>query len=328
MPAEWEKHDATWLVWPKDPTTFPPNIIGSVEGAYVRMIRALAKGERVCVLVDDEETEVRVSSMLGIKTNIFFRTIKTCDVWIRDYGPIFVKNSDVAATKWIFNAWGEKYEELMADNESGKRVAESTGFRIFEPDMILEGGSIDVNGFGTCLTTKQCLLNNNRNPKMTQSKIAENLKQNLGITNLIWLESGIAGDDTDGHIDDVARFVNKNTIVCMIEEDYDDVNYGALEKNRDLLLEARDQDGMEFNVVPIKMPKRIDVEDGRLPASYANFYIGNTTILVPIFSDPNDEKALAVLQDLFPDREVIGIDCKSLVYGLGAIHCVTQQQPL
>ena len=327
MPAEWEGHVATWLAWPKDPTTFPPDIINRVEKAYVRMIRALAPGEKVNVLVDDEETEERVSSVIGRQSNVLFHRIKTCDVWIRDYGPIFVKSNDVAVTKWVFNAWGNKYDDLKRDNESGMAVAQSTALEIFEPGIVLEGGSIDVNGLGTCLTTKQCLLNKNRNPKLGAGKIADYLKEYLGVTNLIWLESGISGDDTDGHVDDVARFVDENTVVCMVEEDRNDENYEVLKKNYDLLLRAKDQSGKELKVVPMGMPKRIESKDGTLPASYANFYVGNAAVLVPTFNDPNDSKALRTLKQFFPEREVLGIDCESLVYGLGAIHCVTQQQP-
>ncbi len=328
MPAEWERHKATWLSWPKDPATFPPEIIESVENSYVKMIRTLTEGEKVNLLIDDEETKEKVSSLLVDMTNVNYYTIKSCDVWIRDYGPIFVKNKDVAAVKWIFNAWGEKYDELIGDNETGIKVAKTTAFTIFEPDMILEGGSIDVNGIGTCLTTRQCLLNKNRNPRMNLSEITERLKKYLGITNVVWLESGVAGDDTDGHIDDVARFVNKNTIVCMVEENRDDENHDTLEKNHNTLQEASDQEGRKFNVIPIQMPKPIDADEGRLPASYANFYIGNSAVLVPTFNDPNDSRALSTLKELFPDRKVVGIDCRSLVYGLGTIHCVTQQQPV
>lgn len=327
MPAEWQTHEATWLAWPKDPTTFPPDIINDVEQAYVKMIRALSATENVNVLVDDEETEERASSVLGKKNSILFHKIKTADVWIRDYGPIFIKGKDMAATKWIFNAWGNKYDDLKADDEGGMKVAQSTGFKIFEPGIVLEGGSIDVNGLGTCLTTKQCLLNKNRNPKQSAGKIAEHLRDYLGVTNLIWLDSGIAGDDTDGHVDDIARFVNEDTIVCMVEEDRKDENYKVLNKNYELLLGAKDQNGRKLNITTIQLPRRIVTKDGRLPASYANFYIGNAAVLVPTFNDPNDSNALGTLQELFPKHKIVGIDCESLVYGFGAIHCVTQQEP-
>ncbi len=323
MPAEWEKHDATWLAWPKDPDTFPKGIIGDVEAIYIKMIEALAKGEKVNVLVDDEGTKKRISSLLDAKRNIFFYYMKTADVWIRDYGPIFVKNkSDAAAIKWIFNAWGNKYDDLKKDNEVGMGIAKSTGLGIFQPNIVLEGGSIDTNGMGTCITTEQCLLNENRNPQLNRKEIENYLKEYLGFTNVIWLKEGIVGDDTDGHVDDIARFVNKNTIVCMVEENAKDKNYQVLKSNLELLKKSK-----ELNIVPIPMPRRIDADDRRLPASYANFYIGNSAVLVPTFNDKNDKEAISTIGKFFPHREVIGIDCESLVYGFGGIHCVAQQQP-
>ncbi len=328
MPAEWERHVATWLAWPKDPATFPPSVLEEVEQIYVKMIGELAAGERVDLLVDDEKTEQRVSSMLRSEDNVVYHQIKTSDVWVRDYGPIFVKkSSEVAATKWIFNAWGNKYENLKSDNESGMKITQLTALGVFEAGIVLEGGSIDVNGLGTGITTKQCLLNKNRNPQLNQYEISECLRENLGITNLIWLDSGIAGDDTDGHVDDVARFVNENTILCMTEDDQKDENYYPLRRNLKILCDTTDQSGSRINILPVKMPRRIDCEDGRLPASYANFYIGNAVVLVPIYGDSNDTPILNALQTFFPERKVVGINCKALLYGFGTIHCVTQQQP-
>src|SRR5208282_2141581 len=328
MPAEWERHEATWLTWPKNPTTFPPRLMDEVEQIYVTMIEGLAPGERVNLLVDDTITIEKVSSLLENDDNVVFHTIKTADVWVRDYGPIFLKNSNsIAATKWIFNAWGNKYEDLRLDHEIGKKIAQSTGTRIFEPNMVLEGGSIDVNGAGTCITSKQCLLNKNRNPQLNQDQIAQFLKEYLAVTNLIWLDSGVTGDDTDGHVDDIARFVNKNTIICMTEDNPEDENYEPLQKNLQILHETSDQKADKIQAIPMRMPKKVDSEEGRLPASYANFYIGNAVVLVPTYDDPNDSQALNTLQTLFPDRKVVGINCKPLLYGLGAIHCVTQQQP-
>jgi len=328
MPAEWERHEATWLVWPKNPGTFPSKIIRDVENIYVKMIKELAQGEKVELLVDDERTEHEVSSLIDASPHVKFHKIRTSDVWIRDYGPIFVGNSEkVAMTKWVFNAWGNKYDDLKPDNETGMRIAQSTGLDLFQPQMVLEGGSIDVNGLGTCITTKQCLLNKNRNPNLTQNEIANYLKEYLGITNLIWLDAGIAGDDTDGHVDDIARFVNANTVLCLVEDDPTDENHEILKRNLMTLRESTDQNGNKMNVIPIQMPNRIDSEDSRLPASYANFYIGNSVVLVPIFEDPKDEEPLNMLRRFYPDRKVVGVNCRSLVYGLGAIHCVTQQQP-
>lgn len=327
MPAEWEKHEATWLSWPKDPTTFPPGKLEDVEKIYLRMIEELSRGERVDLLVDDQKTQDAISSRLRSTNNVVFHQIRTADVWMRDYGPIFIKNASLAATKWVFNAWGNKYDDLKEDNNSGMKVAALVAKSIFEPRIVLEGGSIDVNGQGTCLTTRQCLLNKNRNPELDQMEIEERLREFLGITNVIWLDSGVAGDDTDGHVDDIARFVNHNTVLCMTEEDVEDDNYDALKANLELLRYAKDQDGKELKVIGVQMPARLDAPDGRLPASYANFYIGNAVVLVPIFNSQNDSKALETMRRYFPDRKVVGIECGPLVYGFGGIHCVTQQQP-
>ncbi len=329
MPAEWEKHAATWLSWPKDPLTFPEKIIDRVEEIYVEMIEALQKGERVELLVDDEKTEGRVVGLLS-KNNVRFHKIRSADVWMRDYGPIFVKNSEeVAATKWIFNAWGDKYDELLRDNGTGMEICNEVRCRLFEAGVVLEGGSVDVNGSGSILTTRQCLLNKNRNPKLDARKIEEYLHDYLGVTNTIWLDRGIAGDDTDGHVDDVARFVSETRVVCMLEESKADENYSALRENHETLKKCKDRDGRPLEITTIRMPDKLDVGDGRLPASYANFYIANSAVLVPIFgSEKKDDEALAKLADIFPGRRIVGINCRELVYGFGAIHCVTQQQPI
>ena len=328
MPAEWEMHQATWLVWPTNKDTFPGGLMEEVEQTYVKMIKELAAAESVELLVEDEKAKDRVGSMIGRNNNVIFHQVKTADVWVRDYGPIFVKNSNgVAAIKWSFNAWGNKYEDLKADDEKGMEIARSTGMKIFTPNMVLEGGSIEVNGLGTGITTRQCLLNQNRNPQLSEREIAQNLKDYLGITKLIWLDSGIDGDDTDGHVDDIARFVNAKTVLCMTEDNKTDKNWPILKENLEILTTAIDQEGSRIKVIPISMPKRIDGSDGRLPASYANFYIANAVVLVPTYGSSNDRTVLATFQALFPDRKIVGIDCRSLVYGLGAIHCVTQQQP-
>ena len=328
MPAEWEKHEATWLVWPKDPDTFPKGIIEPVEKAYTRIISSLAKGEKINLLVDDKETEDEVLSMLSNRKNVFFHHIRSADVWVRDYGPIFIKkNNEVVATKWTFNSWGNKYKELLMDNETGMKIAESAKSKIFEPGMVLECGSIETNGLGTCITTEQCLLNKNRNPKLSKDEIENYLESYLGFDNIIWLKNGIEGDDTDGHVDDIARFVNENTVVCMVEKNLDDDNYKNLKENFRILKESYDQGGKKINVIPISMPRKMEISGRRLAASYANFYIGNASILVPTFNDKNDEKAISIIGKFFPGKEIIGIDCKDLVYGYGGIHCITQQQP-
>jgi len=328
MPAEWDRHDATWISWPKDPLTFPPEILGAVEGIYVKMARTLARGERVEILVDDEPMERRVYEMVGYSPNIVYHRIKTADVWMRDYGPIFVRGQGgMSAVKWRFNAWGDKYDELKADDFSGLEVARTVGCPILEPGLVLEGGSIDTNGRGTCLTTEQCLLNKNRNPSLTKGQIEEALRSYLGFSNLVWLKEGIVGDDTDGHIDDIARFVDERTVVCMVEHDPADENFHSLQNNLALLGEARDVEGRPLRVMPIEMPKKKVGGEERLPASYANFYIGNSAVLLPTFDDVKDGAAISTLKSAFPGREVVGINCEALVYGFGGIHCVTQQQP-
>jgi agmatine deiminase len=332
MPAEWADHESTWLSWPKNPLTFPPAILPKVETAYVEMIEALARGERVDLLVDDEATEDRVRSKLS-KGNVAFHEIKSADVWIRDYGPIFVKrkgggSSGVAATKWRFNAWGNKYDDLLGDDATGSRVAASTGLKAFETGVVLEGGSIDVNGRGTLLTTEQCLLNENRNPKLGKPELEALLRDNLGVSSVAWLERGIEGDDTDGHVDDIARFVDENTVVCMAEQDSSDANHEVLERNMAILKGHKDGQGRRLEVVPMAMPHYIDADGGRLPASYANFYVGNSAVLVPAFGDGRrDSAALETLSEFFHGRKVVPVDCRDLVYGFGGIHCVTQQQP-
>ena len=331
MPPEWARHDSTWLSWPKNPLTFPPEIVSKVEAAYVKMIEALARGERVDLLVDDERTEDRVRSMLSAK-GVAFHRIKSADVWMRDYGPIFVKKGGrgqaVAATKWEFNAWGNKYDDLLPDNATGLAVARSTGLRVFEAGPVLEGGSIDVNGRGTLLTTEQCLLNKNRNPRLNKAQIEGLLRDYLGAESVAWLGEGVAGDDTDGHVDDIARFVKEDTVVCMTEPDAGDVNHAALKRDQELLTRFRDAEGRRFEVVPIAMPREVESEGERLPASYANFYVGNSAVLVPVFGDARrDGAALETLSEFFHGRSIVPVDCRELVYGFGGIHCVTQQQP-
>jgi agmatine deiminase len=248
-------------------------------------------------------------------------------VWFRDYGPIFVKqNADLAMVHWTFNSWGEKYEELMKDAQIPHVINKFMRLRCFEPGIVLEGGSIDVNGAGTVLTTEQCLLNKNRNGCLKKEEIEKFLEDFLGVTHVIWLKMGIAGDDTDGHVDDLARFVNPTTVVCGYD-DGDDENSEALRKNYELLCQSTDQDGKKLEVIKLPMPGKIAYDSKRLPASYTNFYIGNRAVLVPTFESENDKAAISILQKLFPKRNVVGVDCVDLIYGFGAIHCISQQQP-
>ena len=330
LPAEWEPHESTWLSWPKNPLTFSPDLLEAVENTYREIVSLLANGERVDLLVDDEQMESRVSRLLGDIPGVAFHRIRTADVWLRDYGPIFIRDGTVAATKWRFNAWGNKYEDLLTDNRSGEEVAWAAAVKTFEVDFVLEGGSIDVNGRGTCLTTSQCLLNANRNPGMPRRSIEKTLEEFLGVTNVVWLEGGIIGDDTDGHVDDVARFTGTRNVVCMVEKDPSTFNHRNLDRDLNLLKEARDEVDRELEITTIDMPRKkvtgLATEDA-LPASYANFYIGNEVVLVPTFGDVRDTDALSTISSLFPGRETLGINCESLVSGFGGIHCVTQQQP-
>ncbi|MCK8519026.1 agmatine deiminase family protein [Methanoculleus sp. 7T] len=331
MPAEWEPHDAVWLSWPHDRVTFPD--LAAVEAAYVEIIAALRGSETVNLLVTGERMRLRIEAMLeeeGVDTgHVRFHVAEYADVWFRDYGPTFVVNPEtgsLAMVNWTFNAWGEKYPELMGDTRIPLFMNQEMGLPIFTPGIVMEGGSIEVNGRGTVLTTEACLLNPNRNPHLSREEIEAYLEAYLGAGHVIWLKQGIEGDDTDGHIDDIARFVNPTTVLCAVEENEDDENYAVLQENYEILRASTDQDGNPLRVIPLPMPGAVGGEE-RLPASYANFYIGNTVVLVPVFGHPNDEVALARIRQVFPDREVVGIDCTAMVPGFGAIHCISQQQP-
>ena len=334
MPAEWAPHRATWLSWPHNRETWPTQL-ETVQKLWVRMTQLLVPHEQVALLVNDERTGRDVAAQLKtagvVMQNVSILQIPTVDVWMRDYGPTFLTGNDpqnpLAMNDWIFNGWGKKYVSYEEDDRIAKDIANLLKIPVFCHDVVLEGGSIEVNGAGTCLTTEQCLLNENRNPAMSRNEIEQFLGDALGVRRVIWLGEGIAGDDTDGHIDDIARFVNPTTIVCVVETKSRDVNYTCLQENYERLQGAKDQDGHPCSVVALPCPAPIVDHGARLPASYANFYIANEVVLVPIFDDPNDAEALGILQELFPDRRVLGLSAAALVAGLGAIHCVTQQEP-
>ncbi|HET7113434.1 MAG TPA: agmatine deiminase family protein [Pyrinomonadaceae bacterium] len=336
MPAEWRAHEATWLTWPKDPETWPDRV-PAVERIYLEMMAALTPHETVNLLIDDEETEQSVRQRCSFPgaENIRFHRIRTVDSWIRDYGPNFLINGDGAAAfnDWIFNAWGNKYESLKQDDGVPRLLEPRLQLRRFEPGIVLEGGAIDVNGAGCVLTTEQCLLNPNRNPQLSRTQIEEYLKSYLGVSKVLWLGEGIVGDDTDGHIDDIARFIAPNAIVCAVEEDPDDANYELLQDNLMRLKSMTDANGRAFEIVSLPMPSVVggtstDTRNlDRLPASYANFYIANGVVLAPVFGHANDARAVEILQRVFRDRRIVPINCEPLVWGMGTIHCVTQQQP-
>jgi agmatine deiminase len=336
MPAEWHRHAATWLSWPKDPETWP-NRVSQVEEIFLRMMAALAPQEVVNLLVDDLATEAAVRRRCGFPfaDNVHFHCIVSVDSWIRDYGPNFLVSDkgSFAYNDWVFNAWGNKYEELKRDDAIPARLESVLNARRFEPGIVLEGGSIDVNGEGVVLTTEQCLLNPNRNPELSRAQIEQYLKEFLGAEKVLWLGEGIVGDDTDGHVDDLARFVSANTIVAAIEDDPADPNYEILQDNLKRLHGMSDATGRPFEIVTLPMPGIVTGANtgsrnlDRLPASYANFYIANNVVLSPVFGHANDARALKTLQAVFSDRQVIGINCEPMVWGMGTIHCATQQQP-
>jgi agmatine deiminase len=332
MPAEWGPHEAVWLAWPDNSDTFPH--LEEVQRSFISFITALRGSERVELLVRDAAVRNRIKKQLKQEgpdaSHVRFRTLDYTDVWIRDYGPTFVTNpalQQVSMVRWLFNAWGGKYEDHVRDGSIPGFIRKWTRTSSFEPGIVLEGGSVEVNGLGTIMTTRSCLLNRNRNPALSMDEIEEHLMEYLGGTHVIWLDKGIAGDDTDGHIDDIARFTGPRTVVCAWQDDKSDENYDALLNNFGILKQSRDQDNEKIKVVKLPMPSEISGTYGRYPASYSNFYIGNTVVIVPVFGDPKDREALKILQREFPGRKVIGIDATALVEGHGAFHCVTQQQP-
>ena len=332
MPAEWEKHASLWLSWPYDPTTFPQRV-AKAEETYVQIINLIHMSEDVNLFVKNQRMQEKATCQLidnGVDLRkIHFFRFNYADVWFRDYGPTFVKNQhhQLAMVHWIFNSWGNKYDELLKDGKIPQFIQKKTQLPCFEPGIVLEGGSIDVNGKGTLLTTEQCLLNKNRNPTLSKGEIENYLKDYLNVDHVVWLKNGIVGDDTDGHVDDLARFVNPTTVVCVHEDDKSDENYAVLHENFEILHDATDQDGEKLKVIKLPTPGYVGEPGKRLPASYANFYIGNEVVLVPVFENENDKVALATIQNLFPKRKVAGINCVDFVYGLGTIHCITQQEP-
>jgi agmatine deiminase len=335
LPAEWERHEATWLSWPHKEESWP-GAFESVPAIFVEIARQLSQSELVRINVADEDFAARVSPLLkagGVDLGaIRFHLIPTNDAWARDHGPIYVIREahgrrERAIIDWGYNAWGDKYPPYDLDDVVPQRIAAESGEHLFQPGIVMEGGSLDVNGRGTLLTTESCLLNPNRNPHLDKSQIEEYLREFFSVNHILWLGDGIVGDDTDGHIDDLTRFVSTNMLVTMVEDDPADDNYEPLQDNLKRLQSMKDQDGQPFQIVTLPMPGPLYFDGQRLPASYANFYIANQRVLVPTYRHTNDARALATLQELFPDRRVVGIDCTELVWGLGAIHCVTQQQP-
>jgi len=338
FPPEWHPHVGTWFSWPRPEGISFPEKYHTVPGNLAAIFREIAPREQVHVNVPNGNYERIVKEQLKANgcplRNVFFHHIPTNESWCRDHGPAFVLRrnrgggAEAAIVDWGFNAWGGKYPPFDADDAVPTRVAEELGLAVFYPGIVMEGGAVDFNGAGTVMTTESCLLNKNRNPGLTKRRIEQYLKDYYGQKHVLWLGEGIAGDDTDGHIDDLARFVNPTTVVTAVEEDPKDENYKVLRENLRRLRTLRDQDGRPFEIVEIPMPRVVEHDGQRLPATYVNFYFVNGALLVPTYGHRrNDRGAIEVLQKLLPDRKVIGIDCVELIWGLGAIHCLTQQQP-
>lgn len=336
MPAEWEPHAGTWFTWPRPEGISFPDKYDSVPPVYAELIKQLIQVEEVHINVWNEEKEMHAKELLRINDttvdSVHFHHFPAYEPWCRDHGPIFIVRDTEAGREraivdWGYNAWGGKYPPYDLDDKIPQHVARYRGLPLYSPGIVMEGGSIELNGKGTLLTTSACLLNKNRNPHLNQAQIEKYLKDYLGVTNVLWLGEGIVGDDTDGHIDDISRFVDAKTIVTVVEDDPSDENYQILQENLKLLKTFRDQDGHPFRVVPIPMPGLVQHEGQRLPASYANFYIANGIVLVPTYRSENDQGALEILQGVFPDRRVIGIDSTELIWGLGSFHCISQQEP-
>ena len=342
MPAEWDRHDATWLAWPHNPEDWPGKF-QAIPWLYAEIVRLLAAHERVHLLVQDEKEQRRATGILqrahANLDKVSIHQWPTDRVWTRDSGPIFIRNAEgrVAVTNWRFNAWA-KYSDWHLDDQIPARAAELLSLREWQPTvevngqqhrLVLEGGSIDTNGQGVMLTTEECLLSEvqQRNPGVSREQLEQAFNDYLGIDQVIWLGRGIAGDDTHGHVDDITRFVGPTTILTAVESNTSDPNHEPLAENFQRLKAARTSDGKQFTIVELPLPRPVAFRNQRLPASYANFYIANGVVLVPTFHDPNDRIALGIIAEAFPDRDVIGIHAVDLVWGLGTLHCMTQQQP-
>lgn len=334
MPAEWARHEATWLTYPKNPDSWPGKI-ETIYPSYHLFVKTLAEGEKVHINVDDEAMRTHVARELETictdMDNICLHIIPSNDAWCRDHGPAFLLNrhdpAKRAIVNWKHNAWGGKYPYEL-DTEVPVRIHElMPDMEFFSPDIVMEGGSIDVNGCGDLLTTTSCLLNPNRNPQLNQDQIETYLRDYYGVDNIIWLGDGIVGDDTDGHVDDLSRFVSHDTIITAVEDDVWDENYEPLQKNLKMLKRCRLADGKQPTIVELPMPDVVFYDGQRLPASYANFYLANGKVIFPTYRCLSDNEAAYILEACFPDREVVGIDSTDIIWGLGSFHCLSQQMP-
>ncbi len=332
MPAEWQAHDATWVAWPHNPETWP-DCLSEAENEFAFMVETISRGERVEVLVQSAEHEREIAARLRDRVDperVCLHVFETDDVWLRDIGPSFVWSDEpagITAVDWVFNAWGRKYPPWDRDDSLAAYIAGICGVTQLRPELVCEGGALEVDGEGTLLATRSTLLDERRNSDLDPAELAALLEDLLGITHIVWLGEGIEGDDTDGHIDDIARFVTPGRVVCAREPDRGSANHEPLEECRATLLGARDAAGRKLEVIELPMPPRLEADGEPLPASYANFYVFNGHVAVPIFGAASDEVALGRLRPLFPDRQLIGVPSRTLIRGLGAVHCLTQQQP-
>jgi agmatine deiminase len=333
FPAEWHPHTATWLSWPHKEESWPGKIV-TIYPQYCKFIKALTEGELVRINVKNEEMAAFAKQQLQLVdvdlSKVEFYPFETNDAWCRDHGPAFLINTETrekVIVDWGYNAWGGKYPPFDLDDVIPTKIAGALHLPVYHPGIVMEGGSVDFNGKGTILTTTACLLNKNRNPHLNQQQIEEYLHNYYGAQQVLWLGDGIVGDDTDGHIDDITRFVNEDTVVTVVEQNKNDENYQLLQDNLQQLKTMRLLNDKQLNIIELPMPDAVIHEDQRLPASYANFYIGNAAVVVPTYRCKQDDKALEILQGCFPERKVIGIDSTDIIWGLGSFHCLSQQEP-
>ncbi|MDB5151965.1 MAG: agmatine deiminase family protein [Mucilaginibacter sp.] len=333
FPAEWAPHTATWLSWPHKEESWPGKIV-TIYKPYCEFIKAISEGELVRISVVNEQMAAFAKEQLqqvgaDLKRIEFFE-FPTNDAWCRDHGPAFLINSDAkqkVIVDWGYNAWGNKYPPYDLDDVIPTKIAKHFNLPVYHPGIVMEGGSVDFNGKGTVLTTTACLLNQNRNPNLNQQQIEAYLQNYYGVKQILWLGDGIVGDDTDGHIDDITRFINEDTVVTVLEENKNDENYHILQENLQTLKTMRLLNGKQLNIIELPMPDAVNYDGQRLPASYANFYISNAAVVVPTYRCRNDDKALDILTQCFPDRKVVGIDSTDIIWGLGSFHCLSHQEP-
>ena len=334
FPAEFAKHEATWLSWPHKEASWPGKI-NTIYPSYTQFIKELTKGEIVRININDEAMKAFALKHLqkaGVdlsKVEFFFHP--TNDAWCRDHGPAFLINPNATEKKvivdWTYNAWGNKYPPFDLDDVIPTLIGKAFNLPVFYPGIVMEGGSVEFNGKGTILTSTACLLNPNRNPGLNQTQIEKYLGDYYGAEQILWIDEGIVGDDTDGHIDDTVRFVNEDTVIAVVEENKQDENYRLLQHNLEQLKKMRLLNGKQLNIIELPMPDEVIYEEQRLPASYANFYIANHSVIVPVFKCAKDDVALDIIQEAFPERKVVGIDSTDIIWGLGSFHCMSQQEP-